>query len=122
MPVLVDGNSPVPAPLYPVGADQPKVNAGSPTYPLDVTAALTADGRFLTMAVVNATESAQTLALSIKGMTPRRGRMWLMTGPNLDAATGLNRQDVQIRESAINTLPNTLTIAPISISIYAFEK
>ena len=122
VPVLVDGNSPVPAPLYPVGADQPKVNAGSPTYPLDVTAALTADGRFLTMAVVNATESAQTLALSIKGMTPRRGRMWLMTGPNLDAATGLNRQDVQIRESAINALPNTLTIAPISISIYAFEK
>jgi hypothetical protein len=26
------------------------------------------------------------------------------------------------RESAINTLPNTLTIAPISISIYEFEK
>ena len=74
------------------------------------------------MAVVNATESAQTLELSIKGMTPRRGRMWRMTGPNLDAATGLNRQDVQIRESAINTLPNTLTIAPISISIYEFEK
>ena len=45
-----------------------------------------------------------------------------MTGPNLDAATGLNRQEVQIRESAINTVPNTLTIAPISISIYEFEK
>lgn len=122
VPVAVDGNSPVPAPLYPVGADQPKVNAGSPTYPLDVTAALTADGRFLTVAVVNATESAQTVALNIQGMTPHRGRLWVMTGPNLDAATGLTRQEVQIRESAINTAPNTLTIAPISISIYEFEK
>ena len=122
VPVAVDGNSPVPAPLYPVGADQPKVNAGSPTYPVDVTAALTADARFLTVAVVNATESAQTLDLGVKGITLRRGRMWLMTGPNLDAATGLNRQDVQIRESTINAVPNTLAIAPISISIYEFEK
>ena len=48
--------------------------------------------------------------------------MWLMTGPNLDAATGLNRQEAQIRESAMNTAANTLTIAPISISIYEFEK
>ncbi len=74
LPVAVDGNSPVPAPLYPVGADQPKVNAGSPTYPVDVAAALSADGKFLTMAVVNATESTQTLALAIKGMTPRERR------------------------------------------------
>jgi alpha-N-arabinofuranosidase len=89
---------------------------------LDVTAALTSDGRFLTMAVVNATESAQTLALSMKGIALRRGRMWLMTGPNLDTATGLNRHDLRIQESAINTVPNTLAIAPISISIYEFEK
>ena len=64
--VPVDGYSPVPAPLYPVGADQPKVNAGSPTYPVDVSAALTADGKFLTVAVVNPTESAQTLVWTQK--------------------------------------------------------
>ncbi len=47
VPVEVGGNSPVPPPLYPVGADQPKVNAGSPTYPVDVSAALTARRKVL---------------------------------------------------------------------------
>ena len=41
------------APQYPAGGDQPKVNTGSATYPLDVMAALTADGRALTVAVVS---------------------------------------------------------------------
>jgi alpha-L-arabinofuranosidase len=38
-PIEVTGNSP-PPPKYPVGVDQPRVNAGSPAYPLDVSAAL----------------------------------------------------------------------------------
>jgi alpha-L-arabinofuranosidase len=121
--VPVDGNSPVPPPLYPVGADQPKVNAGSPTYPVDVTAALTTDGRFLTVAVVNPTESAQRVDLSVKGIALRgRGRVWVMTGPNLTAATGLNRQEVQVSESPIDETPKTLSVAPIGISIYEFDK
>ena len=122
-PVALDGNSPVPAPLYPVGADQPRINAGSPTYPLDVGAALTTDGRFLTVAVVNPTESAQMLDLSVRGITLRgSGRVWMMTGPSLTAATGLNRQDVQVRESTINQTAKALSVGPISITIYAFEK
>ena len=36
IPVQVTGNSPQPKPLYPIGGDQPAVNAGSDTYPLDV--------------------------------------------------------------------------------------
>ena len=69
--IPVDGNSPVPAPLYPVGGDQPKVNAGSPTYPVDVAGALSADGKFITVSVVNATESVQTLDLEVKNMVLR---------------------------------------------------
>jgi alpha-L-arabinofuranosidase len=122
VPVEVGGNAPVPAPLYPVGGDQPKVNAGSPTYPMDVTAALTTDGKFLTVAVVNPTESAQTLDLSFKGIALRgKGRMWRMTGPNLTAATGLNRQEVQVMESPVSEA-NALAIAPISINIYEFAR
>jgi alpha-N-arabinofuranosidase len=123
IPVAVDGNSPVPAPLYPVGADQPRVNAGSPTYPVDVAAALTTDARFLTIAVVNPTESAQMLDLSVKGITLRAGgRVWLMTGPNLAAVSGLHRQEVQVTESLIDETPKAVSVAPISISIYEFEK
>ena len=77
IPVEVDGNSPQPAPKFPVGGDQPRVNAGSPTFPLDVSAAFTSDRKFLTVAVVNPTESAQTLDLDFQGVaslaTRRRG-------------------------------------------------
>ena len=100
VPVEVDGNSPPPSPKYPVGGDQPKVNAGSPTYPLDVSAALTPDGRFLTVAVVNPTESVQDLDLTIKGVDLRgAGRVWRMTGSGLDAMTGLTRHEVQVNDT-----------------------
>jgi alpha-N-arabinofuranosidase len=123
LPVQVDGNSPVPAPLYPVGADQPKVNAGSPTHPVDVTAALTSDGKFLTLAIINANESAQELDLSFKGISlSGKGRMWRMTGDSLNAATGLGRNEVRIVEAPVTEAPKALKIAPISISIFEFAK
>jgi alpha-N-arabinofuranosidase len=123
VPVEVGGNSPVPPPLYPVGADQPKVNAGSPTYPLDVTAASTGDGKFLTVAIINATESVQELELRFRGIAlGGKGRMWRMTGDSLNAATGLGRNEVRIVETPLTETPKALTIAPISINIYEFEK
>jgi alpha-N-arabinofuranosidase len=57
IPVGVSGNSLQPEPKYPPAPDQPKTSSGSPTYPLDVFAALTPDRRFLMVAVVNATDS-----------------------------------------------------------------
>lgn len=123
IPVEVGGNSPVPPPMYPVGGDQPKVNAGSPTYPVDVTAAMTSDGKFLTVAIINANESAQEIDLSLKGIAlSGKGRMWRMTGDRLTAATGLGRNEVRIVESSLTGTPNALTVAPISIEIYEFDK
>lgn len=122
VPVRVEGVSQVPAPLYPVGADQPKTNAGSPTYPLDVIAALSSDGKSLTIAVINATESAQVLDVDIKGMTVSpRGRMWRLSGPSLTSSTGLNRNEVQLTESA-HPAKTSLEIAPAGINIYHFDK
>jgi alpha-N-arabinofuranosidase len=123
VPVEVAGNSPPPAPKYPVGGDQPKVNAGSPTYPVDVSAALTNDGKFLTIAVINPTESAQQLEVSIKGVELRsNGRRWHMTGTSLDAMTGLSKHEVQLVETAVGEMPRAFQIAPISIDVYEFEK
>jgi hypothetical protein len=48
--------------------------------------------------------------------------MWRMTGPNLAAATGLNSHEVQVTASNVDRAPNTLEIAPISITIYEFER
>ena len=39
IPVEVTGDSPQPKPTFPAGGDQPAVNPGSDTYPLDVSAA-----------------------------------------------------------------------------------
>jgi alpha-L-arabinofuranosidase len=122
IPVEVVGDSPVPAPLYPVGGDQPKVNAGSPTYPVDVVAALTADGRSLTVAVINANESAQDLDLTVKGMAPGKGRIWRMTGDRLTASSGLGRNEIRVTETALSEAPKSVTIAPFSIEIYELEK
>ena len=43
IPVEVAGISPQPKPTFPAGGDQPAVNPGSDTYPLDVSAALSED-------------------------------------------------------------------------------
>jgi alpha-N-arabinofuranosidase len=123
VPVEVQGNLPPPAPRYPVGGDQPKVNAGSPTYPLDVSAALSSDGKLLTIAVVNPTESAQELALNIKGADLRgTGRHWHMSGEKIDSMIGLTRHEVQVVETPIVVAPQTLQAAPISIDIYELAK
>jgi alpha-N-arabinofuranosidase len=123
VPVDVGGNSLPPPPLYPVGADQPKVSAGSPTHPVDVVAALSRDGNFLIVAVINANEFAHQLDLDFKGIAlAGKGRRWRMTGGSLDAATGLGRNEVRVSETQLTQTPRTLTIAPISIEIYELAK
>jgi alpha-N-arabinofuranosidase len=123
VPIAVTGNSPPPAPSTAARERLPKVHAGSPTWPLDVSAALSADGKLLTVAVVNPTESAQDLDIAIQGAALRgKGRMWRLTGPNLTAMTGLDRKEVQVTEAAVNEVPKTLRVAPISIDMYEFEK
>jgi alpha-N-arabinofuranosidase len=122
LPIEVTGDSPQPAPKWPVGGDQPAVNAGSPTYPLDVTAAFTADHKFLTVAVVNPTTSAQQLELNFQGVQLNgKSRMWKMTGPGVDAANLLGQKpQVEIVETPLPDVPTTLSVAPISLNIYEF--
>ncbi len=123
VPVAVDGNSPALAPTRPpIGGAQPRPNAGSPTWPLDVSAALSADGKLLTIAIVNPTETAQEFDLAIQGARLGKGRMWRLTGPSLTAMTGLERKEVQVTETPVNELPRTLRAAPISIEMYEFEE
>ncbi len=112
-----------PAPKYPVGGDQPKVNAGSPTYPLDVSAALSSDRKSLTVAVINPTELLQSLDLTINGVDlTGKGRIWRLKGSGLNAMAGLTRHDVQVTESPVAEVPKALQLAPISIEIYEFER
>jgi alpha-N-arabinofuranosidase len=122
IPVEVTGNSPQPAPKYPVGADQPRVNAGSPTYPLDVAAALSADRRSLTVAIINLTEAARDFTIAIKGFElSGKGRLWRMTGSDANAANELGKKpQVEVVEIPFSELPKT--VPPISISLYEVER
>lgn len=122
-PVAVSGNSPVPPPRYPIGGDQPRVNTGSATWPLDVSAALSADRRALTLAVVNATEESRTLEVAFEGFKPgRNGRRWKLTGANIDAVNRVGRPpEVSITEEGFRAA-RTLTIAPISVELFEFAS
>ncbi len=122
IPVAVSGNTPPPPPQYPVGGDQPRVNAGSDTYPMDISAALTADRRALILAVVNPTEVARPLQISFDGYgAARSGRCWMLSGDTLDAqnsATGA--QGVEIVERRFDASTGTLDVGPISVALYEF--
>jgi alpha-N-arabinofuranosidase len=123
IPVAVGGNSPVPPVEYPVGGDQPKVNTGSPTHPLDVSAALTPDRKALVVAVVNATETASPLALELEGFAhATKGRCWWLKAPGLDAQNAVGKApDVVIAEKAFETDKKVLTVAPYAIELYRFD-
>ena len=53
IPVEVTGDSPPRKPVFPTGGDQPAVNSGSDTYPLDASTALSEDRKTLAIAVLN---------------------------------------------------------------------
>ncbi len=122
IPVALSGNSPQPVPKYPIAGDQPKSNPGSPTYPLDIVAALTDDHRYLTLAVVNATESEQDFDLGFNGVRLRgQSTLWQMTGKSVDAANHVGQPaQVEVKEIALTEAPKTLTVAPISVNIFRF--
>lgn len=124
IPVGVGGNSPQPAPAYPVGGDQPRVNTGSATYPLDVMAALTRDDRVLTVAVVNPTETVQQLDLGLQGFNAgRQGKTWSLVGKGLDATNAVGaKPDVVIQEGSFDAHARRFEVAPASIRIFHFPR
>jgi alpha-L-arabinofuranosidase len=122
IPVQLIGNSPQPAPMYPAYGAQPKTSSGSPTYPLDMVAALTADRKYLTIAVVNATDSDQKFHLNVTG-TRIAGRctQWELTGSSLDAENRVGQPpQVEVKETLIGDAPRTISVAPISVDVYRF--
>ncbi len=123
-PVAVSGNAPVPPPKYPIGGDQPSVNTGSATWPLDVSAALTKDGSALIVAVVNATQQPQTVTLTVQGFqSARSGRSWRLTGPTVDAQNRVGAlPEVTIEEQSFNPRARVLSLVPISVELFEFRK
>jgi alpha-N-arabinofuranosidase len=123
IPVALTGNSPQPAPKYPAGSpDQPVKTSGSPTYPLDMFAALSPDRKYLVLSVVNATDSEQKFDLSVTGAhVAGPSKLWQLTGSHPDAVNHVGQPpQVEVKEIAAGDAAQTITIAPISVNIYRF--
>lgn len=113
IPVAVAGNSPQPKPTEPFGGEQPSINAGSPTFPLDVVAAWTADRKTLTVAVLNPTDVEQPLQLAIENAAlAGGGTLWRLASTQADA------KNPRITSTAVDALPATLKLPRFSVSIY----
>lgn len=122
IPVELSGNSPQPAPKYPAVGDQPDKTSGSPTYPLDMVAALSPDHKYLILSVVNATESAHPFSLNVSGFRPTGPwQVWQLTGKSVDGTDRVgNPPQVTITEHSTPGDIQTLSVAPISVNIYQF--
>jgi alpha-N-arabinofuranosidase len=122
IPVEVSGDSPQPKPLYPAGGDQPAVNPGSDTYPLDVSAALSEDRKTLTFAVLNPSDAKQSMKLAVNGAKlARAGQMWQMAPSSVDAVVAVGKKpEVAVEEHPLGAVPETIEAPPFSVSIYSY--
>ncbi|MGC9197866.1 MAG: alpha-N-arabinofuranosidase [Acidobacteriaceae bacterium] len=122
IPVAVNGNSPQPPTDSKEFAEEPKVSSGSPTYPLDLFAAITPDHKFLEVAVVNATEKEQKVDLSVTGArVSGASTLWMLSGKSLDAVNPVGALlQARIREIPMDHAPQNISVAPISVNVYRF--
>lgn len=120
IPVQVDGHSPQPEVPGTIGVDKPQKTSGSPTYPLDVMAALSQDKKSLTIAVVNPTNVNQTLDLDVSGGTlSNRTKKWIITGDSLDAHNQAGKEPrITLTSSVVSNLSNSASVDPLSVSLF----
>ena len=121
-PLAVDGNVPQPDPRYVEGSAHPQVKAGSATWPLDMIAGISPDGRMLRIAVVNATFAPQRFAVDLHGLRTRgAGAQWVLTGATLEAANKVGQPaGVTIADKKVPALGRQLTVPAISTSVFEF--
>jgi alpha-N-arabinofuranosidase len=90
---------------------------------LDISAALTADGKALTIAVVNAGQSVEDLAFDIRPAAPSgKGMRSTLTGPDPMSANAPGKPpEVTITESAFSSTGSGLSVPAYSATIFRFE-
>jgi alpha-N-arabinofuranosidase len=122
IPLEVTGNSPQPKPNFPAGGDQPAINPGSPTYPLDISATLSEDRRTLSIAVLNPSDSQQSVQIALNGTRlTGSGHLYRMAPDSIGATTAVDKTpEVQIEDQLLGPLPDTLTVRPFSVNIYTY--
>lgn len=124
LPVAVIGNIPQKPVKGTVGVDKPEVSSGSETYPLDIFAAKSKDGKKLTVTVVNPTEVQQSFEYSIIGMKPAREiKKNTIKAADLDTGNKPGEEPkIIIESSSVKQKGNKLQVKPLSITLYQFSN
>ena len=128
-PVAVDGSSPQRPTKGTVAIDNSARPSGSPTYPLDVFAARSADRKKVAVSVVNPTEKPQQCELELAGVQAI-GPVSVYqltapaTAPPAPAGPGwgpFNGPPATLAESSLTEMPQGITLPPASLTVYEFE-
>jgi alpha-N-arabinofuranosidase len=100
----------------------PVPSSGVDADPLDVAAALDADRRALTVAIVNPTEFPQSIRVEFKNIALQdKDTAWQIAASDLQARNLPGREmAVKIVESPLAHRPATMVVAPLSITLYRF--
>lgn len=123
LPVNVTGNAPQQpmsgTPFVDIGL-QP---TGSPTYPLDVVAALSQDRRTFLLSVVNPSEEEGELIPRIAGIKLHgSGKLSQIAPAQVEAANEPGKKPaVEIVEAPLNAVPERIQVPPVSVSVYSFD-
>jgi alpha-N-arabinofuranosidase len=123
LPVELNGNSPQPLVSGTAFLDRGTKPTGSPTYPLDVVAAFSADRKKFILSVANPTVDGQVFAPQISGVKLRGpGKLWVLAAPSVYADNEPGKEPVvKIIESSQTALPGKVQVPPISVSVYEFD-
>jgi alpha-N-arabinofuranosidase len=129
LPVAVSGNSPQRSAKGTVGIDNSARPSGSPTYPLDIFAALSADRKTLAISVINPTETPQDCDLTLTGVRAggpaRVSQLTAPAGPPpAPPAPGIGPfggPPATVAQSIMAAAPRRITVPPTSITVYQFE-
>ncbi len=130
LPLAVSGTSPQLPSKGVVAIDNSARPSGSPTYPLDVFAAISADGTRIAISVVNPTEAAQDCDLSVHGAQGKGPtRVYRLTAPAGQTPApagpaGAGRffgPPVTVAESTLPEVPAKVSVPPASLTVYEFD-
>ncbi len=129
LPIAVEGDAPQIPSKGTIGIDASARPSGSPTYPLDVFAAVSADHKRLAISVVNPTETPQECDLNVTGLQASGpAKVYQLAVPAGAAPEpsgwgprGFGGPPATMAESSLPQVPHRITLPPASMTVYSVE-